>query len=146
MMKKQRGGALIEFALVLPILITIVFGITEFGRAFYYYNALTKSVRDATRYLSTQTAGAAGTAAAAQNLAVYGIPSGGSTSIIPGLTTQMVSVCDAASCPSTHQSQGTNPVTNLVTVTITGAPFTSLALVLPSFNFNTISMTMRQAS
>ena len=37
---KQRGVALLEFALSLSLLIAIVFGITEFGRAIFQYNTL----------------------------------------------------------------------------------------------------------
>lgn len=142
MKKQQKGVALIEFALVLPILVLIVFGIIEFGRAFSQYNALVKSVRDATRYLSTQSAGSGTTTA--RNLVVYGLPGGGSVPIVDGLDVSMVSICDASNCSGTHQSQGTNPVSNLVTVTISGVPFSSLTYILPDFSFSDISFTMRQ--
>jgi len=48
----QRGAAAIEFALLLIPLMMIVTGIIEFGRAFWYYDALAKSTRDAARFLS----------------------------------------------------------------------------------------------
>lgn len=54
MKNKQSGVAIVEFALVLPLLLILTFITTEFGRALYQYNILTKSVRDAARYLSTQ--------------------------------------------------------------------------------------------
>jgi len=48
----ERGAALVEFALVLPILLVILLGILDFG--LYYYNdlQLTHVARDAARYLS----------------------------------------------------------------------------------------------
>ena len=55
-MCNQRGAALIELAFVLPVLLIMTFIVTEFGRAIYQYDTLTKSVRDATRYLTIQAA------------------------------------------------------------------------------------------
>lgn len=50
--KRQRGAAIVEFALVLSLLITLMAGIFEFGRAFWYYDALTKATRDGARLMS----------------------------------------------------------------------------------------------
>lgn len=49
----QRGAAIIELALVLPILLLLAAGIVEFGRTLWYYDALSKASRNAARYLST---------------------------------------------------------------------------------------------
>jgi Flp pilus assembly protein TadG len=38
----ERGTALVEFALIAPILFLFLFGIIEFGRALNYYNDLTQ--------------------------------------------------------------------------------------------------------
>ncbi|MBM3672892.1 MAG: pilus assembly protein [Actinobacteria bacterium] len=46
---RQRGSALIEFAVVLPILVTLVFGMIEFGIAFNNNIALRQGVREAAR-------------------------------------------------------------------------------------------------
>ena len=45
--RKQNGAALVEYALVLPLLLLVTFVVTEYSRALYQYNILTKSVRDA---------------------------------------------------------------------------------------------------
>ena len=50
----ERAAALVEFALVLPVLLVIVFGIVDFGRAFYTVNNLTAAVREGGRLASTQ--------------------------------------------------------------------------------------------
>ncbi|MEG2632949.1 MAG: pilus assembly protein, partial [Comamonas sp.] len=50
----QRGAALIELALAIPFMILLSMIVIEFGRALYEYSAVTKSVRDAVRYLSNQ--------------------------------------------------------------------------------------------
>jgi Flp pilus assembly protein TadG len=45
----ERGGSLVEFALALPILLTIVFGIAEYGVAYNNYVSLRSGVRDGAR-------------------------------------------------------------------------------------------------
>lgn len=47
----QRGAALIEFALVLPMLLAITFLVIDFTRAFYAQNLLHQSVREGARLL-----------------------------------------------------------------------------------------------
>ena len=47
-----RGAAAVEFAIVLTLMLLIVAGIFEFGRAFQYYDALAKATRDGARYMS----------------------------------------------------------------------------------------------
>jgi Flp pilus assembly protein TadG len=44
-----RGNAVIEFALVLPILLLVLFGITEFGRAILTKNILHTASREGAR-------------------------------------------------------------------------------------------------
>lgn len=50
--KNQKGIAVIEMTLVLPFLLLILFATAEFSRLLYQYNALTNTVRNATRYMS----------------------------------------------------------------------------------------------
>ena len=144
--RKQSGVAAVELGIVLIPLVLLAFGITEFGRAIYQYTALTKAARDATRFLSAQGPGDANDISAAQCLTVYGNKACTGNPLIPNLTTAMVSVCDSTSCAGTHQNQPTGSgVINLVTVTVTGYPFTSLVpFIVPSMNFGAISTTMRQ--
>lgn len=49
----QSGVAAVEFAFVVFILMLIVAGMIEFGRTFWYADALTKATRDGARLLST---------------------------------------------------------------------------------------------
>jgi hypothetical protein len=48
-LKKQNGTSAIEFAIVLPLLILIVFGIVQFGPAFFSVISLTHAAREAVR-------------------------------------------------------------------------------------------------
>lgn len=47
--RKNRGQSVIEFALILPLLLVILFGITEFGRAWMTLNLLTSAAREGAR-------------------------------------------------------------------------------------------------
>src|SRR5437763_12245520 len=40
--RDQRGTALVEFALIAPLLFLLLFGIIDFGRALNYYNQVTQ--------------------------------------------------------------------------------------------------------
>lgn len=40
--REQRGTALVEFALIAPLLFLLLFGIVDFGRALNYYNQITQ--------------------------------------------------------------------------------------------------------
>lgn len=143
--RKQRGVAAVELAILLIPLVLLAFGITEFGRAIYQYDALAKASRDAVRFLSGQGPGDVNDISAAKCLAVYGNKACTGNPLAPNLTTAMVTVCDSSNC-SSHLNQPTGSgVINLVTVTVNGYPFTSLVpFVMPSMNFGPISTTMRQ--
>ena len=146
----QKGVAAVEFGLLLVPLVTLAFGITEFGRAMYQYNAITKATRDAARYMSMQTPGDAGAAATARCLAVYGQTSCSGNPLVPGLATGNVSVKDSSTHPGTHALQpvsvGGGPATgvaNLVTVEVSGFQFVSLvSFVVPNITFGTMGTTM----
>lgn len=49
---KEAGGATVELAFLLVLLLLIAAGTFEFGRAFWYYNALAKATRDGARVVS----------------------------------------------------------------------------------------------
>ncbi|GAC1425118.1 MAG: hypothetical protein NVSMB6_25820 [Burkholderiaceae bacterium] len=48
----EDGAALLEFAIVLPILITLCFGCVELGRVLFAYAAVESAVRGGVRYLA----------------------------------------------------------------------------------------------
>lgn len=49
LIRNNRGNAVLEFALVLPLLLMVVFGITEFGRAWMTVNILAGAAREGCR-------------------------------------------------------------------------------------------------
>jgi Flp pilus assembly protein TadG len=144
MNKRENGVALVEFALILPFLLLLSITAVEFGRAIWEYNTLTKSVRDAARYLSIQTPGSTAGIDKARNLMVFGNMSGTGRPLALGLTLANV---PAASC-CTWQTAGAGPVINTVTVRIQGYAFQSmftsvLGLPFGTITFSNISATMR---
>jgi Flp pilus assembly protein TadG len=50
--KGERGTALIEFALVLPLLVVVTFLVIDFSRAFMVKNVLTQAAREGARSLA----------------------------------------------------------------------------------------------
>lgn len=48
--RDEDGQALVEFALVLPVLVLILFGVIHFGKAFNYWNDATHLTAEAARY------------------------------------------------------------------------------------------------
>ncbi len=66
---KSQGSTLVESALSLLLLLTLVFGIIEFGRAFSVYQVMTDAAREGARFAVAPcpfTAGVGGTCAAGQ--------------------------------------------------------------------------------
>lgn len=47
--RNNRGQSVVEFALILPLLFLVLFGITEFGRAWMTANILTSAAREGCR-------------------------------------------------------------------------------------------------
>ena len=52
-LRKTRAAAIVEFALVVPILFLLVWGVISFSRAYQRLNALTSSLREGARVAST---------------------------------------------------------------------------------------------
>jgi len=131
----RRGSSLVEFALSATLLFPALIGTFQIGYSLFVYNRLESAVRNGARYAAlraydsaTATPSAAFTTAV-QNMVVYGSPSAGSSVVVPGLTTDKVSV-------SVSMVSGTPDVMKvsiatftidaaLMSFTITGKPFAS---------------------
>lgn len=100
--KRQRGIAMVEFTIVLPLMLLLLVATAELGRAFYEYNTLTKTVRDGARYLAdTALDGTTGVIdltdakiAETANLVVYGNIAGAGGPLLNGLSAADVSVVE----------------------------------------------------
>lgn len=140
----MRGVAAVELGLTMVPVLILTFGVTEYGRAIFTYNAIDKAARDAARYMTAPPPASVDPAADARNLVVYGNVEGTGAPLAPDLATRMVQICLA--CDSSHTAVPTGSgVVNLVTVRITGYVYNSIVTyVAPAtLNFNDISVTMR---
>lgn len=141
---RQQGVAAVEMATLLMPLIFIVFGITEFGRAFYQYNSVVKATRDAARYLSAQQPGTKDTEATC--LVRYGNTTCSGSLLAPYLGAATVTICDWQRCAD-HLAQGATPVVNLVSVSVSNYQFVSLVPFvtanLSSITFDPIRTVMK---
>lgn len=72
---REAGAVAVEFALVLPIFLGLVLGISEFGRAFNIQVSLSEAAREAARYSAIHCAEVGYTALSAQNAGVAAAPS-----------------------------------------------------------------------
>jgi Flp pilus assembly protein TadG len=49
-----RGNTLTEFAFVFPLLVVVIFGLIDFGRALYTYHFVSDAAREASRWASVR--------------------------------------------------------------------------------------------
>lgn len=88
----QRSQALIEFALVSPVLLLLLFGVVDIGRAIFYYDTLSHAAREGAR-----------TAVRASNQ----LPT--NADVLATVSTQMLGAPVSAPCPQGPVSSGTPP-------------------------------------
>ena len=88
----QRSQALIEFALVSPVLLLLLFGIVDIGRAIFYYDTLNHAAREGAR-----TAVRASTQLPTNN------------DVLITVTSQMLGVPVTAPCPQGPVTAATPP-------------------------------------
>jgi Flp pilus assembly protein TadG len=55
-LKRQRGAAAVEFAFILIVLMTMVLGILDFGRALYAYHFVSHAAKTASRWAAVNGA------------------------------------------------------------------------------------------
>jgi len=107
----RRGAVIVEFALVIPFLALIVFGVIDFSRAYGQMNALDSALREGARYGSKWRDWAAGDYTTAVKTKVQGYAT---IYGFNGLDLTKVSVAVAY--------VGTQPIPETITVTVTAHP------------------------
>ena len=51
---REAGQALVEFAMIVPLLVLLLFALVDFGRAFYTWLVVTNAAREGARVAATQ--------------------------------------------------------------------------------------------
>ena len=59
-LRSSRGQSLVEFAIILPVIMLVVLGIIDFGRAYNYKNDQTSLANQAVRYAEVNDCPACG--------------------------------------------------------------------------------------
>jgi Flp pilus assembly protein TadG len=85
---QEAGQALVEFALVLPLLAVLLFGMLDFGKAYNYWNDATHLSAEAARFAAVNSAPTPGSAVSLQAQIQAQADSGelrnGATASVPG--------------------------------------------------------------
>ncbi|CAN7415578.1 pilus assembly protein [Phenylobacterium sp. LjRoot219] len=144
---ERSGAALVEFTLVAPLLIALMCGLAEFGQALRQYHVMQKGVGDAARYLARAPARPpcmdatdpnwATYVGEAQNLAVKGVPTGGTALFNGWSDTASVSV-PAPTCLTNPRGSGSDLPLIIVTAS---APYADLGM-LSALGFDAITLTV----
>jgi Flp pilus assembly protein TadG len=93
---------MVEFTIVLPVLLVLLLGVTEIGRAMLRYSALTKAVHEGARYAAAYALlGSTGVVNVdaqllneVRNVVVHGNQAGTGGAVLAGLQAAQVSVVD----------------------------------------------------
>ncbi len=77
--RDEGGAALVEFAIIATVLMILMFGIIDFGRALYTKNSLTNAAREGGRYSAVLLNPAANLTAIQDTVIAHMSPLGGAT-------------------------------------------------------------------
>ncbi|BDE58842.1 pilus assembly protein [Rhodococcus hoagii] len=94
--RSESGAAAVEFALVVPILILLVLGIIEFGRAYNIQNSLSAAAREGVRVMAISKNATAAKAATKQ----AGLFNPAVTDAQICISTGASGSCTATTCPA----------------------------------------------
>ncbi len=135
-LRRQRGNAMVEFALSAGVLIPLFVGTFQFGYTFYVYNLLSSQMRAGARYASLKTFACANSSeiasfkTAVQNVIMYGNSAGTGSLIEPGLTASQIDVEIKDANGNNADSSHVPTVVSVTTINY------SVSAVVGSYNFN----------
>jgi len=125
--RSERGAALVEFALVVPLLMMMMCATIDFGLAVYTLNNLTAAAREGGRFAAVQdaTSWTSGTAATAATARVYKYIAGMNNGLDSAQTSALISVTKDAA-------------TQIITVQITRYPYKPVTPLSPLLGIPTL--------
>ncbi len=144
-MRSRRGNTVLEAAMFIPLIVTLLVSMEQIGKLTYTYYSLKKTLYAAARYIGSQQAvdfcnASDPNIVAGLNFAVTGSSDGASLPLISGLTTDMLTisierydpagqtltVCDCSNtgCDTGPSAYGTAPDYLIVSLVAPGFSFT----------------------
>jgi Flp pilus assembly protein TadG len=131
----ERGASMVEMVIVVMLFLTVIFGITEFGRALFTYHAISNAARIATRYAivhggNCKTAGCPATSDSIQTYVQNSTPGVDKNSLTATASWSGTALDGSTSCATSEKPGCT------VSVTVT-YPF---SYILPFLALGSISM------
>ena len=132
-MRGERGAALVEFALVVPLLMMMMCAAIDFGLAVYTLNNLTAAVREGGRYAAildspTWTANSGTTAQGLVRDRVYSYIVGMNNGLTMAQTKALITVSNP------------DATTGMITVQITGYPYRPVTPLANLMRLQTINL------
>lgn len=121
-LRKRRGAAIVEAALVLPIFFLVVLGIIEFGRAFMISQVLQNAAREGCRKAVTGAYTSAQVVADMKSqLTAAGVDAA-------NLSTSIIVIVDPTNPPVANNEVASATTKDLVSVTVS-IPFSKVQLI-----------------
>jgi TadE-like protein len=123
--RRTRGQALVEFALVIPLFLLLIFGIVDAGRLIYAYNTVANSARNSARVAIVNQSTTGTDTCDTMDATVYAVGCAISSGIGLGITAPDVSVeyrdpTDAAACVTPLTNPPVIPMGCVAVVEVTG--------------------------
>ena len=124
---RQTAQAVVEFALVLPLLMMFVFGIIDLGRAIYTYNGVSQAAREIARAASIHPGSPLGSSPEAQAAVAL------QKSLVPGMNNPIFHCYSLTNQPIPGDGSGGCAAPNVVKVEVHAPyqPIASLGLIGP---------------
>ena len=125
--RSSDAAAMVEFAIVLPIILLMAFAIVDFGRALYTVNNLTAVVREGARLASVQISPDPTTA-------------GSQSAVSTAVKNYVLAFGGNAGAPTVSETfSGTVPNLQSITVQITSYPFTPITPLANLIGLGTVT-------
>lgn len=114
--RDERGALVVEFGLIVPILFLLVFGIVDFGRAYFTMNNLAAAVREGARYGAVLPEPWAGTwpDAIKQRVVDFSYSFGGAKLAAPNVTVSADQDEGTLTVTATYTFRTITPLVNLI--------------------------------
>lgn len=137
-LRRQRGSAFVEFALVSLIMIPLFFGVIDYSRVFYYASIAQGAARAGTQYAVYQAPNHANTSGitAAATADTTNVPSVQNFSVTPSYWCQCSGGGGSVSCTGTCTSPETMQVYSQVNTSLTFSTFFQYPLLPKSITVN----------